>query len=170
MAFSDALPGFILPFAPTNFPATPFPMGQTIEEAVEHARSLFLEGMSCIHGVVIRSQARDFQHDSEYHKTRAALGQTKKLYQGLEGENKVLRKDVLELRQCNQTLLLQAEESERSREVSLTMLRELEKKVKCLEGEKAEAVQKLEVNVCELEDLKKLFREKVFALENILFV
>ena len=63
MAFADALPGFLRPFAPMKFPATPFPVEVSIEEAMERARTLFLEGMSCVHGVVIRSQARDVHYE-----------------------------------------------------------------------------------------------------------
>ena len=165
MAFSDALPGFLRPFASTNYPATPFPMGLTIDEAIDCAQSLFLEGMNYVHGVVVRSQARYVQYDTGYQKTRTALGLAKKHYQTLEEENKVLQKEISELRRCNQTLLRQAEESERSREVSLSMLRDLEKKTKGALEEKNEALQKFEASVCELENLKKLFSEKVSALE-----
>ena len=105
MAFADALPGFLRPFAPTKFPATPFPVEVSIEEAIERARSLFLEGMSCVQGVYIRSQARDVHYETEYRKAGTALGLARKHCQAVEEQNKSLLKEVTELRQSNQMLL-----------------------------------------------------------------
>ena len=105
MAFVDELPGFLRPFAPTKFPATPFPVEVSIEEAIERARSLFLEGMSCVQGVYIRSQARDVHYETEYRKAGTALGLAKKHGQAMDERNKSLLKEMTELRQSNQVSL-----------------------------------------------------------------